>query len=667
MIVIIDISLFVRVVAMLYSIYLVWRFRDWRLSIMTLMLGTLILRQLLVLKSEDLSTWDLLTELPALMTSILTLPAIYFMGRAIRGHEQAAQEARESKMRFEELAHRITDVFWSVDWEKKRTTYVSPGYREIFGRDPEALYANTLDWTMSIHPDDRQRITDLFLREAPTGRFNCEYRIVRPDGSIRWIRDRGFPVADDKGIVRRIAGLAEDITERKLTEESLRQANAQLKMSITATNLGLWTWDVKTGEVYFSTRWKAQLGYEDHEIGNRFEEWESRLHPDDRQNAVQYALDYVKNPSRDYHNEFRLRHKDGSYRWIYVLGGYYPEADGSMRRMMGCHIDFTERKLAEEALRASEHRFHSMARISPVGLFRTLRDGRCTYVNEQWCVFTGLTSDQAMGDGWVKALHPEDREATLRAWNQREAVPVHVEFRWRRPDGSDVWVLGQAAPDVDAEGTVLGYVGSITDITERKRAEQRQRLLLSELDHRVKNNLTAVLSLAQQTIGASHTLEEFRAAFIGRVRAMAQSHAVLASAHGKGFEFREAARLILAPFMQDEPSRIQISGDALTLPARAGLPIALSFHELATNAAKHGSLSVATGKVQLTWARVDGHVRFTWSESGGPTVHPPKTGGIGYELIRGLIAFELRGKVDVQYAPTGLICTLQIPVNETIS
>ena len=167
-------------------------------------------------------------------------------------------------------------------------------------------------------------------------------------------------------------------------------------------------------------------------------------------------------------------------------------------------MEITERKLAEKTLRESEERYQNLARISPVGIFRTDAEGRTTYVNPMWCQITGLSLEEALDHGWLKAVHPDDRDRLDREWREASRLRKvsYSDYRFLRPDGTLTWVMGQATPEMNLEKQFVGYVGTITDITERKRAEETIRsslaekeVLLKEVHHRVKNNLMTIIGL----------------------------------------------------------------------------------------------------------------------------------------------------------------------------
>jgi len=194
-----------------------------------------------------------------------------------------------------------------------------------------------------------------------------------------------------------------------------------------------------------------------------------------------------------------------------------------------------------------------------------------------------------------------------------------------------------------------------------RQTEDHDRLMAQELDHRVKNNLSAVMSLAEQTAAHCDDMAQFNKIFLGRLRAMAQAHEALAQAHWKQTDIRTLAELILAAHLQTDAPQLHLDGDAAPLPARATLPVCLVLHELATNAAKHGALTRPDGRVDLNWTH-DGQnkLEIRWTESGLENITAPHQTGMGTRLIRGLIEYELQGQVDFSYTPNGLCCIIRL-------
>jgi two-component sensor histidine kinase len=206
----------------------------------------------------------------------------------------------------------------------------------------------------------------------------------------------------------------------------------------------------------------------------------------------------------------------------------------------------------------------------------------------------------------------------------------------------------------------------VQDVSERKIAERRQKLLIDELNHRVKNTLATVQSLAAQTARAAPSPPLFRERFEGRLAALSKAHDQLTMRHWENAELRELLTASLAPYAGASSNRIVLRGEDLVLRPRAVLTLAMAFHELTTNAAKYGALSVPGGRVEIVWRPEEENgrtvLRIGWFEQGGPPVAPPKRRGFGSRLIEGSIAAELGGSARIDYAPEGLTCEMTMPM-----
>jgi PAS domain S-box-containing protein len=292
---------------------------------------------------------------------------------------------------------------------------------------------------------------------------------------------------------------AEDALRRQ-TEELL-QSRERFELAVRGSQDGLWDWDLRTGDVYFSPRWKSILGYEDHEIPHRIEEWEQRLHPDERERVLAANRAHAQGLTPHYEYEYRLRHKDGSYRWILARGVALRDASGKAYRMAGSHVDVTDRKRAEEererllasehdaragaeaavrvleearqSLHASEQQYHSLAELIPGAVWTAQADGSIDYANPFWFHFSGLTLEQTRGSGWTAALHPDDVERVAQVWGRalQTGELVEVDYRVRRADGVYRWFLARGRAVRDQQGRVIKWFGMLTE-TDRSAGNQ---------------------------------------------------------------------------------------------------------------------------------------------------------------------------------------------------
>ena len=241
---------------------------------------------------------------------------------------------------------------------------------------------------------------------------------------------------------------------------------------------------------------------------------------------------------------------------------------------------------------------------------------------------------------------------TVIASGRAEQVESHCETL-------DKWFDARVSPAQE------GLAIFLSDITERKRAEERQQLMMRELDHRVKNNLAAVLAITESSLRQAESLDDFAGSFIGRIRAMASMHSLLAEQRWEGVGLRSMLHKIVAPYADKRliANRVTMRGPDILLPANAAPAICMTIHELATNAAKHGALSNDTGTVSLTWEfdRDLKDLRLKWSERGGPPTPREIAPGFGMDLLKGLIPYELGGETLVELTAAGLDASIVVP------
>lgn len=236
--------------------------------------------------------------------------------------------------------------------------------------------------------------------------------------------------------------------------------------------------------------------------------------------------------------------------------------------------------------------------------------------------------------------------------------------RWtkdRRPIGVSLAI----SPIRDANGRVIGASKVARDVTERLESEKHRRLLTAELDHRVKNTLATVQSILLLTGKRVTTIDEFRAAFDKRLMALAKTHNLLTRSHWKSVSLRDMLAAELSPYGDEGKQRFSIVGADVLLTPKQALALGLGFHELATNAAKYGALSVPDGGlVEVSWEACtpDGELEIKWSESGGPTVEKPSTRGFGSRLIERGLQSELDAQVKFEFRPQGIRCLMRIPL-----
>ncbi len=258
-------------------------------------------------------------------------------------------------------------------------------------------------------------------------------------------------------------------------------------------------------------------------------------------------------------------------------------------------------------------------------------------------------------------VHPGDwkllRQTLKRAW--RDAGSYQAEFRVRRPDGTVRWCLGTAAASKDQAGKITRISGVTIDITDRKEAEERQSLLAREVDHRAKNALAVVHAIICLT--RADNIKQYVAAVEGRVQALARAHSLLSELRWRGANIARIIHEELAPFRTPNFDRIRISGKSLSLEPSNAQALALALHELVTNAAKYGALSVPTGGVSIAWDMKGPNLELHWTESGGPPVEEAVTGSFGLRVVKTSVESQLGGTVTFDWRREGLSCAISFP------
>jgi PAS domain S-box-containing protein len=352
-------------------------------------------------------------------------------------------------------------------------------------------------------------------------------------------------------------------------------------------------------------------------------------------------------------------------RFVDVVCQPITDDEGHVTGIFAEGYDVTERVLAEAALRASEERFRTALDIETVGVLFFTTNGEITDANDAFLRMTGYSRDD-LAKGllrWDRMTPPEFMPASLRALEELQATgqSTPYEKEYIRKDGSRVWFLFAARMLNEREAVEFAL-----DISERKRGEDHQRLLIHELNHRVKNILTTVQAIAGQAFKGEGN-NEARASFEGRLFALARAHDVLTHENWQGAELSDLIDEAIAPYGGKEGGRFEVDGPKLWLNPEMALSLAMALHELATNAAKYGALSVPSGRVVIRWTVAPGpprHLSFHWREKGGPLVTPPTRKGFGTRLIERSLAQDVSGEVRLTYEPAGVVCVVKASLGE---
>lgn len=313
-----------------------------------------------------------------------------------------------------------------------------------------------------------------------------------------------------------------------------------------------------------------------------------------------------------------------------------------------------------------ESRFRVLADTMPQMVWSTRPDGFHDYYNARWYEFTGVPDGTTDGEGWNGMFHPEDQERAWAVWRHslKTGEPYEIEYRLRDANGQYRWTLGRALPVRDNEGMITRWFGTCTDIHDQKMMQAQREVIAQELSHRIKNIFAVIGGLI--TFSSRHHPDmqpvamdlRDRVLALGRAHDFVRPHSDASRPEKNQSSLHGMIGELLAPYRE----RIRIEGEDLLIDDRSATPLALLFHELATNAAKYGALSIHNGVVTITTTPEDDAALLSWSERGGPAVLPPQQDGFGTKLMELSIARQMGGRIDRDWAADGLVVRLTVPV-----
>ncbi len=400
-----------------------------------------------------------------LLGAVVAMHDVTALKRINRELEETVNERtaalRESEARSAGILESIQDGFFALDSEW-RFVYLNSAAERLLGERRQNLLARS-HWEM--YPDALGTLVEHEYRRAMQENVPVEFQNFYEPWQ-RWFSIKAAPTAE--------GGLSiyfRDITEAKLASEALQESEVRFRTMADSAPVLIWIADTHKGCTWFNRPWREFTGHtmeEEYGYG-----WADGIHPEDLDRCV---ATYNRSFDRrePFEMDYRLRRHDGEWRWVSDHGIPLTAGNGSFTGYIGSCIDITDRKKAEATLRESEERFREMADSAPVMVWVTEPNGVCTYLSRSWYEFTGQKRDEGAGLGWANAVHPDDKEKAKRAFLDSNATrtPYRVEFRLRHHSGEWRWAIDTAAPRLAPDGTFLGYVGSVLDINDRKKAEE---------------------------------------------------------------------------------------------------------------------------------------------------------------------------------------------------
>ncbi|MDP4005532.1 PAS domain S-box protein [Methylobacterium sp. NEAU K] len=607
-------------------------------------------------------------------------------GLAEAGEAEARRATRRSEDRYQAVFEGALDHAIAVMDRDGRITDWNAAAVRILGWSPDEIRGEPA--AVLFTPEDRAAdVPAQAMRLAlETGRSSDERWHLRRDGTRVFASGEMLALRDDDGVATGFLTILRDRTEQRAalsrleaSERALAVERAFLAAILRQAPVGIVIAYADGGSLV-NLRAEAMLG---HGAGERAGE-EARaagigpVDPDGRpygaaDDPTQRALRRGETV-RDARMLYRREPEGEPRRWE-VSSTPIPGPDGRPAAAVTVLVDVEEELCALDAARTSQARLATVMDAVPVGiLLAEAPSGRIVMGNRRIRDVLGhdtLYAAVSADYGAYVAFHADDRPVApedypLARICAGDVDRAELEVRYQRPGGSRRWIAITGEAIKDAAGATIGAVVAISDIEARKRTEANQDLLNRELSHRLKNTLALVQAIAAQTLRNAPDIDAARESLAARLIALGQAHDILLAGHAEAASVAAVVNGTLA-LHQDGPGRIGLDGPDLLIGPSAALSLALMLHELATNAAKYGALSTQTGRVAVTWGVAPGPAgqeTFTlaWRESGGPPVTRPTRKGFGSRLIERGLAGAVGGRAVLNYARSGLVCTLTAPL-----
>ena len=636
------------------------------------------------------------------------------------------QMANESEEKYRTLVAQVTDyAIFRVDPTGRATTW-NEGVKRILGFDKDEFVGKDIVPTIFTPEDVRQGVADRELRQAASeGSASDDRWLQRKDGTRFFAAGITSALTDDTGSVVGYTKIFRDTTEQKRAEERLRDSETRLATDLVAMQSLQHVSLALVGEHAAETLYArivevaaslmgsdaASIQIFDDEAGKLRLLAHQGFHKDSAAFWESVRADTGSSCGRALKAGARILVSDmntfdgdpadvDAYRRSGLLsvqstplcarGGHivgmlsthwrdrheFNEADFRFFDVLArLAADLIDRLQTSDQLRQAEERYRTLFDLGPVAVYSCDASGEIRQFNRRAAELWGR--EPVAGDtderfcGSYKLFRPDgsfmphEQCPMAEVLSGKISEARDVEVLIERPDGSRVVVIVNIRPLQSPRGDVTGAINCFYDITERKQAEQRQELLVDELNHRVKNTLASVQSIAAQSLKNASD-GEHRKLFEQRLIALSRTHDLLSQDHWMSASLRDVLLQELKPYRTGTEARFEVDGPDFLLEPKAALALAMAFHELATNAAKYGALSKPEGQVRVEWEVVKASepsaLRLKWTETGGPAVKKRERKGFGSTVIERGLMLELEAEVQLDFNPSGLVCLIEIPL-----
>ena len=556
---------------------------------------------------------------------------------------------------FRELVNALPAAVYTTD-PSGRITYYNEAAAALWGCRPDL---GNSDWCGSwklFWPDGRvmphdqcPMATAVKKQQAIRG---LEAIAERPDGTRVPFLPFPTPIFNASGVFVGAVNMLVDITERKRAEE----ATQRLASIVDSSDDAIISKDLDGIISSWNNAASRLFGYEAAEVIGKPV---TILIPQDRRDEELFILQQIRRGERIDHYETVRRRRDGGLIDVSLTVSPVRNAQGKIIGASKIARDITKRKREVDAALL----LASVVETSDDAIISKNLDGIITSWNKGAERIFGYMAEEIIGKS-VKVLIPRENHAeedTILERIRRGQRIEHYETIRQRKHGSLINVSLTVSPVADPQGKIVGASKIARDITERKRTEAQISLLAREAEHRTKNILATVQATVHLT--QSETIDGLKSTIEGRIQALANVHALFVQSRWEGANLSKLVTQELSPYCQDVEARARIEGPDLLLEPYAAQTIAITLHELATNAAKYGALSVPDGRVHVAWSGVDkAHLILRWTETGGRLVTPPTRKGFGTRVMERMIREQLKGKMQFDWRAEGLVCEIVLPV-----
>ena len=579
----------------------------------------------------------------------------------------------------------------SMGWDWDLTSGQNIWFGDLkttFGIDADTYLAGQNEFFERLHPDDRERVSKA-IAVAMQGQspYRAEYRVVHPDGTVRWLADSGEFLAGNGGGITRGLGIAVDVTIRKQAEEARRQKELELETTEKLAKVGAWRWNPETDTVTWSEELYRIAALDPSQPAPSFKE-HPKLYTAESWERLNRAVEESLRTGNRYKLDLEMICADGAKRWVIGRGEAIRDDNGRVVQLHGTVQDINERKQAEGALRESEERFRLVSNTAPVMIWMSGTDKLCTYFNKPWLDFTGRPLAAELGNGWVDGVYADDLHRCIETYNHSfdRREPFKMEYRLRTSRGEYRWVLDIGVPRFSSDGSFAGYIGSCLDVTERKHAEDTLHGISSRLIEAQEEERTRIARelhddfsqrmalLAVELDRLRHDIPEFHGDALQRMDKLKKHTLEIGSdiqalsheLHSSKLEY-----LGLVPAMRGfceefaEKQKLKIDFQSNSLPDHIAPDISLCLfrvlQEALHNAAKHSQVS----HFDVHLRGIPGEIQLTITD-----------GGVGFDVEfanngRGLGLISMRERVKlvkgifsiVSKPLQGTQITVRIPVS----